>query len=447
MLVKQFVDAPLAHFSYAIVSNGKMALVDPARNPQPYYKFAEEQEAEIVAVFETHPHADFISGHLQIHHETGADIYISEKVGVSYPHKSFDHGDSWQMGDVKFSCIFTPGHSPDSISIVAESDNNTALFSGDTLFIGNVGRPDLREKAGNMKQKREELAAMMYETMQTKYNDLPDDTLVYPAHGAGSLCGKGMSDATSGILGHERKYNWAFNTGDKDEFVKELLSEQPMIPAYFGNSVEVNRKGAEAYAQALGAVKRSVACSELKKDLLVIDVREENDFKHKHIPGSINIMARNEKDKFETWLGATVQPDENFYLVVNSVKDVDEMLDRVSKIGYEANIEAVITLAPNFEEGSTMDHINLQHFKEHPASYTIVDIRNVGEVENKRVFDNAINIPLHELRGRVAEIPVEKPIVVHCAGGYRSATGSSIVANELGDAEIYDLSFAISEFN
>ncbi len=185
MDIKQFKDEPLAHYSYALVSNGKMAVIDPARNPTQYYKFAEEHHAKIVAVFETHPHADFVSGHLQIHEETGATIFISEKVGVSYPHTSFDEGQSVKIGNTSIKPLHTPGHSPDSLTFVAEEDGKTALFTGDTLFIGNVGRPDLREKAGNMKAKRVELAKQMYQTMQTKFNDLPDDALVYPAHGAG----------------------------------------------------------------------------------------------------------------------------------------------------------------------------------------------------------------------------------------------------------------------
>lgn len=190
MTIKQFKDAPLAHYSYAIVSDGKMALVDPSRNPMQYYQYAEEQNAEIVAVFETHPHADFVSSHMQIHEETGATIYVSKLVGADYPHQSFDEGDEVKIGKASFSARNTPGHSPDSITVVAKDGEDTALFTGDTLFIGNVGRPDLREKAGNMKAKRVELAKDMYHTIKNKFTDLPDDAVVYPAHGAGSLCGK-----------------------------------------------------------------------------------------------------------------------------------------------------------------------------------------------------------------------------------------------------------------
>ena len=212
MVIKQFEDKPLAHYSYAILSDGHIALVDPSRDPKPYYRFAEENNARITAVFETHPHADFVSSHLQIHQETGATIYASKLVGASYPHQTFDEGDRLSLGETELWALNTPGHSPDSISIIAKDAGGTmAMFSGDTLFIGDVGRPDLREKAGNLTAKREELARMMYRTVQEKFNDLPDETLIYPAHGAGSLCGKNLSSDASSTLGNERMGNWAFN--------------------------------------------------------------------------------------------------------------------------------------------------------------------------------------------------------------------------------------------
>ena len=250
MIIEQFNDEALAHYSYAIISEGEMALVDPSRNPMQYYKFAEEHNAKIVAVFETHPHADFISSHLQIHEETAATIFVSKLVGADYDHKSFDEGDTFQLGNVVFSALNTPGHSPDSITVVVQEEKETALFTGDTLFIGNVGRPDLRENAGNMKAKRIDLAKQMYNTMQTKFNDLPDDALVYPAHGAGSLCGKNMSSDSSSTLGNERIGNWAFKEQSEDEFVEEILKDQPFIPSYFGFDVDINKTGALNVQQA-----------------------------------------------------------------------------------------------------------------------------------------------------------------------------------------------------
>jgi hydroxyacylglutathione hydrolase len=444
MTIKQFKDEPLAHYSYAIVSEGEMALIDPSRNPLQYYKYAEEQNAKIVAVFETHPHADFVSGHLQIHQETGATIYVSKMVGVAYPHTPFDEGDEVKVGNIRIRPLHTPGHSPDSLTFVAEENGQVSLFTGDTLFIGNVGRPDLREKAGNMKAKRIELAKAMYHTMQTKFNDLPDGALVYPAHGAGSLCGKNMSDAASSTLGNERIGNWAFQEQTEDEFVEEILKDQPFIPAYFGFNVDVNREGAQNVQQAKYKVPLKLLINSIDDDAIVVDVRDGNHFKKGHLPNSINIMARSEGDKYETWLGAIVKPEEPFYLVVASVNDIENILERTAKIGYEKQLKGILTL------GNKIDHqspkFDLTDFKKHPENYTIVDIRNESETANGLLFDKAINIPLNELRENTDPIPAGKPIVVHCAGGYRSSAGSSILENIFKNQSVFDLSEAVNDF-
>ncbi|MCM4158629.1 MBL fold metallo-hydrolase [Antarcticibacterium flavum] len=444
MTIKQFKDDPLAHFSYAIVSEGEMALVDPSRNPMQYYKYAEEQNAKIVAVFETHPHADFVSGHLQIHQETGATIYVSEKVGVSYPHESFDEGQEVKIGKIKIRPLHTPGHSPDSLTFVAEEDGKTALFTGDTLFIGNVGRPDLREKAGNMTAKRVELAKAMYQTMQTKFNDFPDDALVYPAHGAGSLCGKNMSDSPSSTLGDERMGNWAFKEQTEEEFVEEILKDQPFIPSYFGFNVDINRSGAGNVQQEKYRVPLQIGVDDVEEGITVVDVRDGDAYKKGHLPNSINIMSRTEGDKYETWLGAIVEPEEPFYLAVDSVENIDELLERTAKIGYEKQMKGVITLSEKVSRKS--DDFDLGDFKSNKDNYTIVDIRNESELAEGKIFDSAIGIPLNELRDRAGELPKDKPFVVHCAGGYRSAAGSSILENKFKDQKVFDLSEAIQDF-
>ncbi|WP_300436255.1 rhodanese-like domain-containing protein [Christiangramia sp.] len=445
MTIKQFKDSPLAHFSYAIVSKGKMALIDPSRNPMDYYSYAEEQNAKIMAVFETHPHADFVSSHLQIHKETGATIYVSEKVGADYPHTTFDEGDSLSLGDIEFKAINTPGHSPDSITIVAKQNDETALFTGDTLFIGNVGRPDLREKAGNMKAKRIDLAKQMFNTIKNKFTGLPDDALVYPAHGAGSLCGKNMSDASSSTLGNERQGNWAFKEQTEDEFVEEILKDQPFIPHYFGFNVDINKSGAENVQRTKWANKLRLNVEEVENDAVIVDTRDEEIFKKGHLPKSINIMARSEKDKYETWLGAIIQPEEEFYLVIDSVDNLEEILERTAKIGYEKQIKGLITL--DSKPAKKSDDFDVEDFKRNKENYTIVDIRNNSEVAEGKIFEDAIAVPLNELREKSDEIPTDKPVVVHCAGGYRSAAGSSILDMKLKNSKVYDLSEAIKNFN
>jgi len=441
MIIKQFEYKPLAHYSYAIISNGEMALIDPERDPKAYYDFAKAHSAKITAVIETHPHADFVSSHLQIHKETGATIYNSEKLGADYPYKSFDEGVSISLGEISLNPLNTPGHSPDSISIIATDGSKTALFTGDTLFIGDVGRPDLREKAGNMKAKREALAEMMYATMQTKFNELPDATIVYPAHGAGSLCGKNLSDAASSTLGEERKSNWAFKKQSKQEFMATLLDGQPFIPSYFGFNVDINKKGAESLTPAL---ERVPFRKEASARGLIVDVRDEAIFKKGHLLGSINIQGLSETDKFETWLGAIVAPNEAFTLVVAKEEHTAFMLNRVSKIGYEKQVKEVITL--DKEQLIKSAALDLHDFKKNPEKYTIVDIRNESEVTEAKFFDNAIAHPLNDLRNSAKNIPTDKPIVVHCAGGYRSAAGSSILALEVQNTPIFDLSEAINNF-
>jgi len=444
MKIKQFEYKPLSHYSYAIISEGKMAIIDPERDPLQYYKYAEKHQAKIVAVFETHPHADFVSAHLQIHKETAATIYTSKKLGADYPHTSFDEGNSFKMGNIYFKAINTPGHSADSITIVANEGKETVLFTGDTLFIGDVGRPDLRENAGNIKSKRMELAKAMFHSIQTKFTEFPDTSLVYPAHGAGSLCGKNLSSDSSSTLGNERMGNWAFKKQTEEEFVDTLLDSQPFIPHYFGFNVDINKEGAETLNKSIGNVPLKISVEELHENLLVIDTRDESTFKKQHLPGSINIMAVSETSKFETWLGSIVKPNEPFYLVIKGVEVFENLLKRVAKIGYEKQIKAVLTLSK--KEMQTSNKLNLDNFKSNPEKYTIVDIRNKSEILEGNIFKNAINIPLHSLRENVGEIATDKPIMVHCAGGYRSTAGSSIIANHLKNVPVIDLSEAIKDF-
>lgn len=445
--IEQFDDRGLAHYSYAILSDGKIALVDPARDPQPYYDFAKQHHATIVAVIETHPHADFVSSHAEIMQTTGAKIYVSKLVDAGYKHTPFDDGDVLELGHVKLHSINTPGHSPDSISILMTANGQQiALFSGDTLFVGDVGRPDLREKAGNITAKREELARMMYKTVQNKLKPLEDQVVVYPAHGAGSLCGKALSSAASTTIGAERLTNYAFRDMSEDEFVNELTSSQPHIPKYFGNSVGLNRNGAPSYAEAvakvprLGHLRPDQVESTLGKDALIVDVRSEIEFKSGHLKGSLNIQHNS---KFDTWLGTIFSPQDRYYIAVGSEEQMEEVIRRAAFIGYESGILGVFVMDAAAAD-ARLAKADLDALLASPASYTIIDVRDVNEHTSAPIFEGSINIPLHELRERIAEVPTNKPIMVHCAAGYRSAAGSSIIARELGDkVEVHDIGEAI----
>lgn len=276
---------------------------------------------------------------------------------------------------------------------------------------------------------------------------LEDDVVLYPAHGAGTLCGKGLSKANSSTMGQEKKTNWSLQPMTEDEFVASLLSDQPFIPAYFPYDVEVNRKGAAPFKQSIEAVaigekiQNEKEANRLKKDVLVVDTRNEKAYKKGHLAKSINLM---DGAKFETWLGSILQPGEKFYLAGDNEETLKEMIARAAAIGYEPFIEQAFVL--DYAERSD-PVIDVDAFRNHTEDYTIVDVRNESEVKERKPFKNSLAIPLPQLRKRTGEIPTDKPIVVHCAGGYRSAAGSSIIKTALnGQVKVFDLSEAIKEF-
>ena len=449
MQIKQFVDKNLSHYSYGILSDceKKIILIDPARNTKQYYEFAKENDAQITGIIETHPHADFVSGHLEIHKLTAAKIYTSKYVDAFYPHEVFDEGQTIQVGKIKLTGLNTPGHSPDSISILLEHEGKQkAVFTGDTLFIGDCGRPDLREGAGNIQASRSDLAKQMYHSLRDKLMILEDDVIVYPAHGAGTLCGKNLSKESSSTIAEEKKTNWSLQEATEEEFVKNLLADQPFVPFYFPFDVELNRKGANGLKESIDKIKIGETIDEtiaktLDKMLWIIDTRKEQDFKNGHLPNSINLM---EDGKFETWLGSIIKPNEKFYLVCESKKQLQTMLERTAAIGYETQVtEGFVIKGGIIKE----EKINVEEFKNHTKDYTIIDVRNIAEVKEGKIFKNSIAIPLAEIRERVHEIPTDKPIVVHCAGGYRSAAASSLIHSKLnGIVKVFDLGENIKQF-
>ncbi len=448
MIIEQFEDKELSHFSYAIISESEVVLVDPARDIEPYLNFVQKHQARIIGVIETHPHADFISSHLELHQIVGAKIYCSKLLAANYPHEFFDDGDFIQFGKVKLKALNTPGHSPDSISIVLEhAGKDKAVFTGDTLFIGDCGRPDLRENAGNITAKQEELARQMYHSLRDKLMKLYDSVLVYPAHGAGTLCGKSLSEASASTIGEEKATNWSLQEMSEGAFVKVLTEDLPFIPNYFAFDVELNKKGTGAMRKSIDAITsgKTISSAEdvtrLDRNIKIIDTRDSDSFKEKHLANSINIMA---DGKFETWLGTILFPEEPFYLAAENSETLSELLKRVAKIGYEPFIKEAFVVQFGETESAKID---LRAFKSHPENYTIVDVRNEKEVKEKAVFPSAIHIPLPELRERISDIAVDKPIVVHCAGGYRSAAGSSILENNLDAVNVYDLSKAVNGFS
>ncbi|SHJ77387.1 Glyoxylase, beta-lactamase superfamily II [Hymenobacter daecheongensis DSM 21074] len=440
--IQQFYDKGLAHASYAIRAGRQIAVIDPGRDPQPYYDFADEHEARIVAVIETHPHADFVSSHLEIAEETGATIYCSQLVRASYPHHPFDDGDRLVLGPVELHAINTPGHSPDSISVLLldELAQSRAVFTGDTLFVGDVGRPDLREDDNVGGHKREDLAAMLYDSTRRKLMTLPATTKVYPAHGPGSLCGKTTSPDLDSTIGRELQTNYALQPMSEQDFIKVLLEDQPFMPKYFGHDVQLNKAGALPFEDSIRAVPRLYGDAALEPGVLVIDTRPQAEFKKGHLPGAINLQ---DGGKFETWLGSVVGPDEKFYLLADTQIALDTVIRKTAKIGYEGLIKGALLTPEHLP--ATSPTANVEHLRERPEDFTIVDIRNRTEAKQP-IFPGALVIPLPELRERAHEVPTDKPIMVHCAGGYRSAAGSSILEAALPGAQVIDLSEAITDF-
>lgn len=443
MKIQQFEDKGLSHFSYLIISESdrKGIVIDPARDARQYLDALAPYGAELSAIIETHPHADFVSSHLELHRRTGAPILASGKIGASYPLTAFNDGDTLEFAEFTLQCIDTPGHSPDSISVLLiEGDRPTTFFTGDFLFVGDVGRPDLREKAGAINLSREDLARMMYRSIHDKLLPMDDSIVVYPAHGAGSLCGKALSAAVSTTIGQERISNPSLQPMAEEDFVTMLLADQPFVPKYFPGSVEINRVGAPDIEEALAAIPFLPA--DAAPEGIIIDTRSGEAFKAGHIPGAFNLQNGG---KFETWLGSIMAPGEHFTLVAATEDVARHLIRRAAAIGYERQITGVIVADRIGKANEPVADVDA--FRAHPEAYTIVDIRNRGEQAAGLIFSTALCIPLPELRERAKEIPTDKPIMVHCAAGYRSACGQSILAAALpAGTRVYDLGEAIKTF-
>ncbi len=450
MQIKQFEDKNLSHYSYAILSESenRIILVDPSRDPSAYLDYAKKNNAVIAGVIETHPHADFTSSHLELHETQGATIYASKLAEATYPHESFDEGQAIQLGEIKLHCLNTPGHSPDSICVVLEHEGKQkAVFTGDTLFIGDCGRPDLRAGDQDAKMMATRLAGQMYHTLRKKLAVLPDDVIVYPAHGAGTLCGKSLGKESESTIGKEKQQNWSLQPQTEEAFVQDLLREQPFIPAYFPYDVKLNKAGVPGFRESVSMVAIGSSVADLKsagrldENTWIIDSRDAVSYKKGHLLHSINLMLEN---KFETWLGSIIKPAEPVYFTAGTEADLLEMIKRAAAIGYEGQIKEAFVMAYDEMEQEPLD---LANFRKQPGAYTIVDVRNTGEAAKQKIFSSAMQIPLGELRDRLSEIPRDKPIVVHCASGYRSAAGSSLLQSAFHpSAKVFDLGEAVKDF-
>ncbi|THU38130.1 MBL fold metallo-hydrolase [Niastella caeni] len=442
-VIEQFEDKGLAHFSYAVMAGKKVILIDPQRNVQPYYDFAQKNNASIIGVIETHPHADFVSSHLEIHQKLNVPIYASSLTKSKYPLKKYDDGNIIQLTDeIGLRAMYTPGHAPDHIAaILFEKSKDIAVFSGDSLFLGDVGRPDLLDFSSESEKQRKYLAALMYDTIHQKFAKLNDDVIVYPSHGAGSLCGKSIRKAASSTIGYEKQNNYAFENRSKEEFVNLLLSDQPFIPKYFAYAVHLNIKGAPALKSSLDKLNYLPKNYQPESNVLIIDTRPAPVFKTSYLPGAINIQGTGQ---LETWLGTIVAPDTKFYLVAADEQSLKTAIMKAAAIGYESNIQGAFVYDAG--NGIRFNSFDASSFNPGENKYTVIDVRTAKEVKKQPIFKNSINIPMQEFNDRLSEIPKGKPVLIHCGSGYRSATAASILKSNLPAIEVYDLGAAVTGF-
>jgi glyoxylase-like metal-dependent hydrolase (beta-lactamase superfamily II)/rhodanese-related sulfurtransferase len=421
MLFKQFYLNCLAHASYFIASQGEAAIVDPQRDVEQYIEEANANEVKIKYIIETHLHADFVSGHRELAARTGAEIIFGAKANAQFPHRAVNDGDEIKLGDVTLRFMETPGHTPESICVLVDDGESKKLLTGDTLFIGDVGRPDL---AGGKGFSSEQMASMMYDTLHEKILKLDDAIEVYPAHGAGSACGKNISSDTFSTIGQQRRFNYALQPMTKDAFVKMMTTDLPPAPAYFPFDAEYNRKGAPSLND-LPKPKELTLQEAKESNAVLLDVRSTADFGAGHLPDSINIGLGGQ---FASWAGTLIPMNAEIILIANTQEQIDEAVMRLARVGHE-NVRGFLK-ADDANPKLLIPQITVNELKEKIATVSdlqVVDVRRVGEYECGHAT-KAINAPLSpNVADKVSHLDKSKPTAVICLGGYRSSAAASLL--------------------
>lgn len=444
MYFKQFYLGCLAQASYLIGSGGEAAVVDPQRDVEQYLAEAAAHGLTIKYVIETHLHADFVSGHRELAARTGAEIIFGRRADAAFPFRGVGDGDEIRLGTVVLRFLETPGHTPESISVLvidtAVSDRPQKVLTGDTLFIGDVGRPDLVGTKGYTPQA---MAAMLYESLHTKLLTLPDDVEVYPAHGAGSLCGRNLSKETSSTIGEQRRFNYALRPMTKEEFIALVTADQPEIPAYFPKDVELNRTGAPALAELPRAAELTPeeVNKLVRQGRLVLDVRSAAEFGAGHVPGAINISLGGQ---FASWAGTLIRLGTPIILVAEEPATVDEAVTRLARVGIET-VEGYLGggMYAWDRAGRTIERLahlpvdELRHRLDEQSDLQIVDVRRPAEYRAGHV-PGAINHQLAHLEEHVGELDPLRETAVICASGYRSAIAASLLARH-GFRRLYNV--------
>jgi hydroxyacylglutathione hydrolase len=444
MYFKQFYLGCLAHASYLIGSDGEAAVVDPQRDVDLYIEEALRQGMKIKYVVETHLHADFVSGHHELAERTGARIVFGAKAGVTFDHVAVRDGDVLKIGRAGVRILETPGHTPESISLLLGDPDDPGkpmkVLTGDTLFIGDVGRPDL---AGGKGFSAEQMAGMLYDSLHQKLMTLPDQTEVYPAHGAGSMCGRNISKDTSSTIGQQRQFNYALKPLSKAEFVEMMTTDLPEAPAYFSQDAEMNRTGAQALKEL--PPPRELTPLEFKRlaeaGHLVLDVRPAAQFGNGHVPGALNIALGGQ---FASWAGTLVKRGTPILLVAEEPEGVEEAVQRLARVGIES-VEGFLGGGMYaWDQAGEPVHViaqmpvdELRHQIDEGAPLQLLDVRRPNEYSGGHALGFA-NVPLPHLEERLAEFDRAKPIAVMCQGGYRSSAGTSILAKH-GFKRIYNV--------
>jgi glyoxylase-like metal-dependent hydrolase (beta-lactamase superfamily II)/rhodanese-related sulfurtransferase len=427
MQFKQFYLGCLAHASYYIGSGSEAAIIDPQRDVQQYLDEAEANGQRIKYVIETHSHADFVSGHLELAGKTGGQIIYGQRAATQFPTLKVKDGDELNVGAVKLGFLETPGHTPEGITIVAQGTDDPSaplkMFTGDTLFIGDVGRPDL---IGSKGFTAEQMGEMLYESLHEKILKYPDETEVYPAHGAGSLCGKSLSKETWSTLGNQRQFNYALQAMSKAEFVKLVTADQPEVPMYFPKSAAKNLEGSRGLDQ-IAPPRELTTETILKFDGVVLDVRPNAVYGKGHVPNAVNIGLGGQ---FASWAGTMIAIGTNIAVFADTKDQVDEAAIRLARVGHD--LVTGYMLSANYTgKRMTIEQLLVNEANERlrqGGEMQFIDVRRPGE-HSAGHARGAANFPLNRLTDDLEKLDPSRPTYVICQGGYRSSLAASILEN------------------
>jgi glyoxylase-like metal-dependent hydrolase (beta-lactamase superfamily II)/rhodanese-related sulfurtransferase len=424
---RQFYLGCLAHASYLIGADGEAAVVDPQRDVDQYIAAAEENGLAIKYVIETHLHADFVSGHRELAERTGATIVIGREAHAEFPHLAVNDGDRLMLGSIALDILATPGHTPEGICIVVDG---TKVLTGDTLFIGDVGRPDLAAGAGFTPR---EMASMLYDSLHKKLLKLDDAVEVYPAHGAGSLCGKNISKETWSTIGQQRRFNVALQPMPREAFVEMMTSDLAKPPQYFAFDANANRRGAAALRDV--PRPRALSVDDVANwNGVVLDVRASDAFCDAHVPGSISIGLGGQ---YASWAGSLLELGAELALIAENEQQIDEAVMRLARVGIES-ARGYLLFDAWTRPAASIAQLNVYELDAKRDALQIVDVRRPGEYRDAHAV-GAMSVPLDELRASAAHLDRTKPTAVICASGYRSTIATSIL-EQLGFRELYNVS-------